>query len=51
VRFEWAPEAFSEKAGAELGFDNMQVRADLLRFREFVEAKPTEMGGWRGEVH
>lgn len=51
VRFEWAPETFSEKAGAALGFDNMQVRADLIRFRDYIEARGSETGGWRGEVH
>ena len=50
VRFEWAPETFTDKAGAVLGFDNMQVRADLRRFKDFIEARGTETGGWRGEV-
>ncbi|MFC9333888.1 MULTISPECIES: SRPBCC family protein [Arthrobacter] len=51
VRFEWAPETFTDKAGAVLGFDNMQVRADLRRFKEFIEDRGTETGAWRGEVH
>jgi uncharacterized membrane protein len=50
VRFEWAPETFTDTAGAALGFDNMQVREDLRRFRDFVEARGTA-GAWRGEVH
>lgn len=29
----------AEKTGAALGFDNMQVRADLLRFKEFIETQ------------
>jgi uncharacterized membrane protein len=45
VRFEWAPETLTENVGAALGFDNMQVRADLLRFRDFVEAKFTGPSG------
>lgn len=51
VRFEWAPETFTDKAGAALGFDNMQVRADLRRFKEFIEDRGTQTGAWRGEVH
>ena len=51
VRLEWAPETFTDKAGAVLGFDNMQVRADLRRFKEFIEDRGTETGTWRGEVH
>lgn len=51
VRFEWAAETLTDKAGAALGFDNMQVRADLRRFKEFIEARGTETGAWRGEVH
>lgn len=51
VRLEWAPETFTDKAGAVLGFDNMQVRADLRRFKEFIEDRGTETGAWRGEVH
>jgi uncharacterized membrane protein len=50
VRLEWAPDTFTEKAGAALGFDNTQVRADLHRFNDFIEAS-TETGDWRGEVH
>ncbi|MBT2550982.1 SRPBCC family protein [Arthrobacter sp. ISL-65] len=39
VRLEWSPETFAERTGAALGFDTMQVRADLLRFKEFVELR------------
>lgn len=39
VRLEWSPENLAERAGAALGFDNMQVRADLLRFKEFIETR------------
>ncbi|MBT2547236.1 SRPBCC family protein [Arthrobacter sp. ISL-65] len=41
VRLEWSPENLAEKTGAALGFDNMQVRADLLRFKEFIETRGT----------
>ncbi|MBT2550436.1 SRPBCC family protein [Arthrobacter sp. ISL-65] len=41
VRLEWSPENLAEKTGAALGFDNMQVRADMLRFKEFIESRGT----------
>ncbi|MEZ2387939.1 SRPBCC family protein [bacterium RCC_150] len=50
VHFEWAPEAFVEKAGAALKLDELQVKKDLNKFKEFIEARETETGGWRGEV-
>lgn len=50
VRLEWAADTFAQEIGAALGFDNMQVRADLRRFKDFIEARGTETGAWRGEV-
>ena len=51
VRLEWAQDTFADTVGAALGFDNMQVRADLRRFKDFIEARGTETGAWRGEGH
>lgn len=50
VRLQWAPETFSEKAGAALNLDDRQVISDLRRFKEFIESRGTETGAWRGEV-
>jgi uncharacterized membrane protein len=50
VRFEWAPETFTEKAGAALKIDEMQVKADLRKFKTFIESRGTETGAWRGDV-
>jgi len=50
VRFEWAPETFAEKAGAALKIDEMQVKADMRKFKDFIESRGTETGGWRGSV-
>jgi uncharacterized membrane protein len=50
VRFEWDPETFTEKAGAALNIDKMQVKADLRKFKDFIESRGTETGAWRGEV-
>jgi uncharacterized membrane protein len=47
----YAPETFTEKAGAALGIVKGQVAADLRRFKEFVEGRRMPTGTWRGEVH
>lgn len=50
VRFEWGPETFTEKTGAALNLDDMQVESDMRRFKDFIESRGTETGAWRGEV-
>jgi uncharacterized membrane protein len=51
VQLEWDPETFTEKAGAALGIDDLQVKSDLRKFKEFIESRGTETGGWRGDVN
>ena len=53
VRLEmsWEPETLVEKVGAKLNIDQQQAEADLQRFRDFIEYRGTETGGWRGEIH
>ncbi|MCK9893221.1 SRPBCC family protein [Frankia sp. AgB32] len=50
VQMDWQPEGFAEKAGAVLGADDRRVKADLRRFKSFIEERQTETGAWRGEV-
>jgi uncharacterized membrane protein len=50
VQLDWDPEGFVEKAGAALGVDDHQVKADTKRFKKFVEERGTETGAWRGDV-
>ena len=50
VRTSWEPETVVEKAGAAVGADDRQVKADLKRFKEFIEHRGIETGGWRGQV-
>ena len=33
------------------GVDNLQVKADTKRFKEFIEEHGGESGQWRGDVH
>jgi uncharacterized membrane protein len=51
LTIEWEPEGFVEKAGAVLQVDDLQVKRDLKRFKEFVEERNAPTGAWRGEVH
>jgi uncharacterized membrane protein len=51
LEIEWKPEGFVESAGAALQLDDMQVKSDLKRFKEFIERRGTATGAWRGEVH
>jgi uncharacterized membrane protein len=39
-----------EHAGGTLGLDDRRVRADLERFRDLIEARGKESGGWRGTI-
>ncbi|SNQ50797.1 Polyketide cyclase / dehydrase family protein [Frankia canadensis] len=50
VQMDWQPEGFTEKAGAALGADDRRVKADLRRFKAFIERRQSETGSWRGEV-
>jgi len=47
----WLPETFVEKVGAALDIDERQAAADLQRFKDFIEDRGRETGGWRGEIH
>ncbi|MDW8009832.1 MAG: SRPBCC family protein [Chloroflexota bacterium] len=51
VQMEYEPEDFMEAVGDRLGFMARRLEADLKRFKEFIEARRRETGGWRGSVH
>ena len=50
IQIDWEPEGLVEKAGAALGVDDRQVKADAKRFKEFIEGRGSETGAWRGDV-
>jgi uncharacterized membrane protein len=50
LQLEAEPEGLVEEVGDKLGLFNHRVEGDLKRFKEFVEARGTETGAWRGEV-
>ena len=45
------PETFVEQVGDFLGLVGHRVHGDLTRFKEFIETRKKETGGWRGEIH
>ena len=51
VEMSYEPEGLKETLGAKVGLDTRQIREDLQRFKQLVEALGQETGGWRGEVH
>jgi hypothetical protein len=50
LQLEHDPEGLVDRAGDALGLVTRQAKADLGRFKDLVEARGTETGGWRGDV-
>lgn len=50
LELEFEGEGIVEKVGEKLGLVEGQAKADLERFKTFIEARQVETGGWRGEV-
>ncbi|MEJ3659233.1 SRPBCC family protein [Actinomycetes bacterium KLBMP 9759] len=44
------PEGFAEKAGDALGIVQSRIKGDLANFKEFIENRGHQEGGWRGDV-
>ena len=51
VRMSYEPDGAMEKLGDALGVASARVKADLARFKEFIEARGAASGAWRGEIH
>jgi uncharacterized membrane protein len=50
LRLDVQPEGVVENIGDKLGVTKRRVKGDLDRFKEFIESRGTETGGWRGEI-
>jgi uncharacterized membrane protein len=50
VVIEYDAEGLVEKAGDALGVVDRRVEGDLGRFKEFIENRDLETGGYRGEI-
>jgi uncharacterized membrane protein len=51
LHLDYDPEGAVENAGDKLGVVSHRVDGDLKRFKQFVEARGSETGAWRGEIH
>jgi uncharacterized membrane protein len=50
LQLDVEPEGPVENVGAALGFVQRRVKGDLDRFKEFIESRGSETGGWRGTI-
>jgi uncharacterized membrane protein len=50
LQLEVEPEGPVEKAGDAMGVVQRRVKGDMERFKQFIEARGTETGAWRGTV-
>jgi uncharacterized membrane protein len=50
MMLDYDPEGIVEEVGDALGLVKRRVRGDMERFKEFIEARGRETGGWRGQI-
>jgi uncharacterized membrane protein len=50
LQMDYDPEGVVENVGAAVGVVDRRVQGDLERFKEFIEARGSETGAWRGEI-
>jgi uncharacterized membrane protein len=46
----YEPEGLLEKTGDALGFPSARIEEDLKRFRDYIEERGRETGGWKGRL-
>ena len=50
IQIDWQPSGVVEKVGSAINVDDLQVKRDAQRFKEFIESRGQETGSWRGDV-
>jgi uncharacterized membrane protein len=50
VQMDYQPEGPLEKLGDAFGAVRMELRGNLQKFKEMLEARGKETGGWRGSI-
>jgi uncharacterized membrane protein len=50
LQLSFEPEGLVEQVGDKMGAVSMRAKGDLERFKEFIEGREVETGGWRGEI-
>lgn len=48
---DYEPEGALENVGDWIGVVKGRVKGDLGRFKDFIETRGVETGGWRGRIH
>jgi uncharacterized membrane protein len=51
LSMEYEPQGMTEKIGDAVGIMSARVQNSVENFKEFIESRGAETGGWRGEVH
>ena len=51
LTMEYEPQGMVENVGDKLGVMSGRVETTVKQFRDFIEKRGGETGGWRGEVH
>lgn len=50
LQIDYEPQGMVENVGDALGMVERRMSGDLERFKEFIEARDTETGAWRGQI-
>jgi uncharacterized membrane protein len=50
LKMSYGPQNFTEKVGDALQIIDQRIEADLERFKDFIEQRGDETGGWRGRI-
>lgn len=51
LTMEYEPQGAVENVGDALGVMSRRVQTSVEQFKEYIEKRGAETGGWRGEVH
>ncbi len=51
LAMEYEPQGMAEKAGDAMGILSKRVQNSVENFKQYIEKRGGESGGWRGEVH
>jgi uncharacterized membrane protein len=50
LQLDHDPQGFLETVGDALGIVKSRIKGDLKNFKEFIESRGVQEGGWRGDV-
>jgi uncharacterized membrane protein len=50
LKLNYEPDGAMEKLGSAMGVVSGRVEGDLKRFKEYIESRGAETGGWRGRI-